>query len=390
MKPIKVLTALAIAALTSFNATAQDTNNNESKIINFKPTVKINGRIQYDYEFLKRDNEQGGLNENEFRRVHFSATGNVAKNIKYKIETDFSHGQLGFRDVYLKYTTKKSGNFVIGSYTEPTSLNIATSSKYITFNERAMLISLQNFRWGSGLHYENFGLFNGKASFQMALTNNGFNDEGFADSSLENGMNFIVRTTANLLNNKEKNQVVHLGLNYDNRPYKDLKFRPENHLGSKYHYIFPNGDKRNDLGLELATTLGSLSIQGEYKTQNITNTTNSNYKMTSYYAFASYFITGEHRPYKNASFGRVKPKKDIDNGGFGAIEVAARYSNMNASQNVLDANLGIPRDVNNISLGVNWYLNSHARLMYNYVITDDANVALGNLNQHLIRVQLDF
>lgn len=355
----------------------------------FKPTVQINGRIQYDFEFLKRSKNNDGLNENEFRRVHLSASGKVAKNLKYKIETDFSHGQLGFRDVYIKYTTKKIGNFVIGSYAEPTSLNILTSSKYISFNERAMLIAFQNFRWGSGFHYENFYLLNGRASFQTALTNNGLNDEGFVDNSLEDGFNFIARATSTIIKNQEKHQILHLGINYDNRPFKELNFRPENHLGEKYHYVFPNGEHRNALGLEMATTLGSLSIQGEYKSQKI-NAPDKDYTMSSYYAFVSYFITGEYRPYKHSTFGRVIPKTDIDNNGFGAVEVGVRYSTVEASKDVVNANVNLPKEINNVSLGLNWYLNSRARIMYNYVITNDGNNNLGNLNQHLIRAQIDF
>jgi len=395
MKTIKIVIVVFFTMLITQNSNAQNTEIKSDKIINFKPTVKINGRIQYDFEFLKRADEDNWFNGNEFRRVHLSAAGSVAKNLKYKIETSFAHGNLGFRDVYLKYTASKYGNFAVGSLTEPTGLDMATSSKYIPFFERGMLTSLQNFRWGSGIHYENFGLLDGKASLQMAYTNNGLNNLGFKDASLEDGMNFIVRATGTVLNNKEKNQIVHLGVNFDSRPYRDLRFRAENHMATnqttgKYHYEFPTGDKRTDLGLELGTTFGSLSFQGEYKTQTIGTTSNADYKMASYYIFASYFITGEHRPYKHAAFGRVKPIKDINNGGFGAIEVLARYSNMNASKDVIAVNVGLPKDINDISLGINWYLIPHARLMYNYVITDDGNKTLGNLNQHLFRVQLDF
>ncbi len=366
----------------------------------YKPTLKINGRIQYDFEFLKRNNVDNYFNDNEFRRVHFSVLGNVAKNVKYKVETDFAHGELGFRDVYIKYTAGKYGNFAFGSLAEPTSLDMETSSKYMAFFDRAMLTSLQNFRWGSGFHYENFGLLHGKMSLQMAYTNNGFDNEGFRDTSLEDGMNFVARVTGTVINNKEKKQIVHLGINYDSRPYKDLKFRPENHMGSKYHYVFDGADNRKDLGFELGTTFGPISVQGEYKKQTL-NATEKDYKMTAYYAFASYFITGEYRPYKHAAFGRVKPKNDIDNGGFGAIEVLARYSSMRTSKDVINLERLNPEtlimekvnpqyDINNISLGLNWYLNSHMRVMYNYVITDDGNDILGNLGQHLFRVQLDF
>lgn len=387
---MKKIVLFIMIAIFSFSGFAQ--NKKEAKV-QFKPTIKINGRIQYDYEFLKRVDADNGLNENEFRRVHFSVAGKVAKNLKYKIETNFAHGDLGFRDMYIKYTAGKYGNFAFGSIAEPTGLDMQTSSKYSPFFERAMLTSMQNFRWGSGFHYENFGLFDGNASLQLALTNNGRNYDGFTDASLDRGMNVVARATGLVFSNKEKNQIVHLGANFAGRPYSDLKFRAENHQGTdqlsgKYHYTFPGADTRTNLGLEFGSTFGPLSIQGEYKTESL-DATGADYKMGSYYAFASYFITGEHRPYKHSAFGRVKPKKDIDNGGYGALEVLARYSTMHASDDVVTANIGLPQDVNNISIGLNWYLNSHARIMYNYVITDD-NSALGNLNQHLFRVQMDF
>jgi len=349
--------------------------------------IQINGRIQTDYEFLSR--EKGGyeLNAYEFRRVHLSATGKLSPKIKYKIETDFAHGQIGFRDVYIKFLGGKFGNFTIGSVPEPTGLDMMTSSKYIPFAERAMLTSLQNFRWGAGLHYENFKLFQGNAGLQIAFTNNGANDQGFKDINLEAGNNLIVRLTGTPLINKK--QLIHLGINLANRPAKDLKFRPENHLGNKYHYIIPNGDKRNEIGLEFAGEFKSFSLQAEYKKQDISNELNLNFNFQSYYVLASYFLTGENRPYKHGAFGRVKPKKDIDHNGWGAFEIAARFSNMKPSQAIVDANPSLPDNINNLSFGINWYLTSQARLMYNYIITDDNN-SLGNLNGHIIRVQIDF
>jgi len=354
----------------------------------FKKTLKVNGRIQYDYEFLKREKSDIWFNGNEFRRLQLSVAGKVAPHIKYKVEASFAHGQIGFRDVYIKYTAGKWGNFGIGSIAEPTGLEVLTSSKYISFFERAMLSSLQNFKWGSGLHYENFQLLNGKAGLQMALTNNGKNTEGFKDAHLEKGNNFVSRFTWTPI--KEKNQIIHLGVNYAHRPPKDLKFRAENHMGEKYHFVFPDATGRTETGFEVAGTFNNFSLQGEYKTQDVENNIDKNFNMTGYYGMASFFITGEHRPYKHGAFGRVKPLKDIDNGGYGAIEVLMRYSNMTASQDVIDANAGLPEEINNITFGINWYLTAHARIMYNYIATDDKNESLGNLQGHLLRVQIDF
>ena len=354
----------------------------------FKKTVKINGRIQYDYEFLKRDKAADWFNGNEFRRLHLSASGKVSPNLKYKVEVSFAHAQIGFRDVYIKYTAGKLGNFAIGSMAEPTGLDMATSSKYIPFFERAMLTSLQNFRWGSGLHYENFGLLDGKVGLQMALTNNGANGAGFKDKNLENGNNFVARITSAPVNEEAK--VVHIGMNYASRPAKNLKFRPENHMGEKYEYVFPDATGRTEMGFELAGTFNNISIQGEYKMENVSNTIDKDFNISGFYAMGSYFLTGEHRPYKHGAFGRVKPNKDIDNGGYGAFEVVARYSNMTPSQDVIAANPTMPEEINNLTFGLNWYLTSHARIMYNYVVTDDKNTVLGNLTGHLIRVQIDF
>ncbi len=390
MKKITFFLFGLVFVFSGYYGQAQDT---EKKVNRFKPTVKINGRIQYDFEFMKYENADEWFNGNEFRRLHLSAAGNISKNIKYKVETSFAHASIGFRDVYIKYSAGKAGNFYFGSVAEPTGLNTATSSKYITFFERSMLTSMQNFRWGAGFHYSNFHLLDGKMGLQLALTNNGKHSEGFKDSNLEDGMNFIGRLTGTVINDKEKHQVVHLGVNFDSRPYKDLKFRPENHMGAKYHYVFDGADARSAIGAELGTTFGPISVQGEYKVQSYTgDDLNADYQMSSFYVFGSYFLTGEYRPYKHGGFGRVKPNNPLDNGGLGALELAVRYSSMGASDDVLAVtnNAGLPETINNIAIALNWYPTAHTRFMYNYVITDDGNSTTGKLGAHLIRFAIDF
>jgi phosphate-selective porin OprO/OprP len=291
--------------------------------------------------------------------------------------------------MYIKYNSEEYGTFGVGSIAEPTGLDMGTSSKYIPFVERAMLTSMQNHKWGAGLHYENFNLFKERVSLQMAITNNGLNTEAFKDKHLENGQNYVFRLSATPL--QLDAGIVHLGFNFAKRPAKEsLKFRPENHMGSKYEFLYPGATGRQETGFEFAATYQQFSVQGEYKIQDVANDLKKDYKMTGYYVFGSYFITGEHRPYKKAVFGRVKPKKDIENGGYGAVEVLARYSTMKPSSDLLDVNPGLSKQINNLTFGVNWYLTPHLRLMYNYVLTDDNNDVLGNLKGHLIRAQIDF
>jgi phosphate-selective porin OprO/OprP len=105
----------------------------------------------------------------------------------------------------------------------------------------------------------------------------------------------------------------------------------------------------------------------------------------------SYFLTGEFRPYKHAAFGRVKPLKDIEHGGYGALELLVRYSTFDSNFYILCSSHPLaPNQIHNWTFGLNWYLTNHVRLMYNYIMTDDKNLTLGQLQGHLIRVQLDF
>jgi len=381
----------------------------------FKPSMKIEGRIMYDFNFLSAGDDYSFAG-NEFRRLRMAAKGTVTKNIGYKVEFDFAGGKVNYRDVYLKFALpSNAGNVMLGSFTEPTSLNNMTSSKYITFFERAMLANTQPFKYNAGVMYDNQKLLGGNLGLQLAYTFNGNKSEGFKDKDVDGGGNFIARVTTALLKNKEKNQVVHLGVNYEHRDNDSDKYayklRTENHMGNKQK-VSASGNFKNtsDIGFEAAATFGPLSVQSEYELSSIVTNVDT-YKANAYYAFVSYFITGEHRPYKNSSFGRVKPKADfcLTDGTWGALELVARYSVMDLNDNIdLNGNDNKDYKIANITAGFNWYLNKHTRIMYNFTSGNHGDLqaetgkdALGNpiygqiygddnLIGHLIRFQIDF
>jgi phosphate-selective porin OprO/OprP len=143
---------------------------------------------------------------------------------------------------------------------------------------------------------------------------------------------------------------------------------------------------------------GPLSVQGEYFHNSINRKAATDLSVNGWYGQASYFLTGESRPYsaKSGTFGRVKPNNpfSLKEGGLGAWELAARYSS-------IDLNDGTALQggaVKDITLGVNWYLNSHTRLMANYIMVDSdavkpsgSNVAANDdPNIFLVRAAVDF
>ena len=92
---------------------------------------------------------------------------------------------------------------------------------------------------------------------------------------------------------------------------------------------------------------------------------------------ASYFLTGEMRPYLPASAAWGSPAVvspfSLDTGSWGSWEIKARYSNNNfnaLTSDPLAANRVLGGEQNIVTLGANWYLNRNLRWMFDYLIAD--------------------
>ena len=154
--------------------------------------------------------------------------------------------------------------------------------------------------------------------------------------------------------------------------------------------------------VSLATAGGSLATGGGGTTSSgIVANTNKKLSHDAWQVAASYLITGEE-----ASFKGVKPKHDfdLDKGGWGVWELVARYSEINldsdtfknqAGQFAAQAGAGISGSTNQAyadgfrsaqsahswATGINWYLNSNAKIQFDYEYTTfDGGTAINNIN----------
>ena len=156
---------------------------------------------------------------------------------------------------------------------------------------------------------------------------------------------------------------------------------------------FRLGDARADnvnlYDLEAALVWGPLSLQGEYMINDVETTFGGDLSFDSWYAQASYFVTGESRTYKNSNgvFDRIRPKRNFEWGkGLGAIELAARYSSLDLDDGGVRGG-----EEDNITLGINWYLNPNTRFMINYIMADiEHDLYSGDINIFQTRFQIDF
>jgi len=303
------------------------------------------------------------------------------------------------------------GHFRAGHLKQPMGLENYQSSKYLTFMERGDIQDafLQEYDPG------------------FLIWNNTDNERGWWGSGFyridaeETGLDFgdgeyawTSRLTYLLWDNPEHRYMMHLGGSYSLRSAefepttgnKVVRFRSRPEVRQTPRLVdtgFINCDEVDLYGAEAAWVNGPLSVQAEYLLTHIDNgvLVPSNVPLGDidchgYYVFVSYFLTGENRPYDTASatFGRVKPYEnfwfvrtcDGNCFGRGAWELAARWSNV-------DLDGGNGGNLDELTLGVNWYWNPNMRWMFNYLWTD-REIALpqqsGELSTFAMRVSLDF
>ena len=357
---------------------------------------RIGGRIQTDAMFISQDdslnNHFDAYNGVEFRRARLYVSGTLYKNVKFKFQVDFANGNAVIKDAYMQFAKiPVIGNLKVGNFKEPSGLSMLTSSKYITMMERPLGNAFDNDR-NIGLMINNQYLdkrLSWYAGYFYPTDNSG--------KYVGNKYNLVFRLTGLPVYNTDNGyKVLHLGASYayqfhDNQELK-YSVRPEAHLAPKYLSVKLDVLKNtNDLNTEFLFIYNSLSIEGEYTYGNILPGNGSTLQKSSYRVFAwhttlSWFITGEHKNYVKSKtvFDAIKPKRNLGhNGGFGALELALRYSSIDLN----DADLKGGK-INDITAGLNWYLNPAARVSLNYINADV--IDLGRANIFQMRFQIVF
>ncbi len=368
---------------------------------------EFGGRLMADWTFNADQSPEleNGLGQAEdgfeFRRLRLYAEGPIGEVISYKVQFDFAgtldDDPVDLKDAYI--TVADLGilpDLTIGHFKEPFSLNELTSSKYITFMSRSALSDGFTPEYNPGVK---FSQHTSLANFTLGL----FNQQDGQSPSTDGSYNVTGRVTSPLHYSRDGRSVIHLGLAgrraSDQSGFFDVDLEPEVHKGDpEYLEVDIPSENHTALGLELATVLDSLSFQAEWAQQSISTPDGVDPDLTSYYAFVSYLITGEHRPYdpKAGDFGRVKPQAPFmgvshQNHGTGAWEVAARFSHTDFTEakpvTTDDSMLASRMDV--LTLGLNWYPHSHAKWMLNYVDASQDDYD-GDAQWVTTRFQVDF
>ena len=316
----------------------------------------------------------------EIRRARLGLKSTYYRNWLGEIDVDFAGDAVEVKDLWIGHTTD-NGLLRIGNFKEPFSLETLTSSKFITFMERSYVdafspdrhIGMSYSRWGNRWQ-ASAGAF-GQGSGDVDATGR---DQGYGLTARFTAAPFLAR-----------DRVLHVGAAISRRTpdaaaigsedRMRIRARPETDVNQAR--FFSTGRVRDVkyemlYNVELATVRGPLSGQAEFtlaemhRYQKGVGGPRPTANFWSGYAFVSYFLTGERRPYlvHEGEFDRIFPRSSR-----GAWEIAARYSTIDLNDN--SAGVGILGGRgNNYTLGINWYVNPNLRFMANYVrVVTDAN-----------------
>jgi phosphate-selective porin OprO and OprP len=374
-----------------------------------KPTLKINGRIHLDNWSFSDSSPGIGFFENPitgddpedrtfFRRIRLKFEGDIYQNMLYRMQFDIHSPDDGeMKDVYIGFKDLPFfQTLLIGNQKRPIGLDHLNSSRFNVFIERPLVVEAFN-EDARRLGIAAYGTSDDEVynwRYGMFLLENMVDDGEIIGDSRQGSVN--ARLASSPWYECDGTHYFHWAVSGmvarpdgDNslteRNRNNGRFRTRNELRSQSRWLntfrIDGAEWYETLGLESILNVGPFQVVGEYQVNwmqrdNTTPGTGPDLFFHGAYVYVAYMLTGEHIPYnrKSGTIGRVKPNRNflrIEKNnpgigeGWGAWQVALRYSYLDLTDNDIRGGVG-----NDLTLGLVWYMNANASLQFNAVYGD--------------------
>lgn len=352
-------------------------------------------------------------NGSNFRRARLGVEGVFDRDFNYRLMVEFggsgTEGPARINDAWIAYTGFAPFTVQIGAFSPPANMDDGQSPEDQLFLERASAAELSRTlggadgRVGIGLRGNGLRWFGAVTATGPTVNDAETFDEQFAvvgrygvllltdQDQIQNTYNLQLGLNGTYVFNTPDG-----GLGTSARSAIRFRDRPELRLDGTRLIDTGSIDADNvwTYGAEMGAQYRQFYVQAEAFRFGLDRRDSPlpDPRFWGGYAEASWILTGEFRRYNIAtgSFQNPRPYESFSpaNGGFGAFELAGRYSYLD-----LDYGAGLAGTANPfggvrggrqkiVTLGLNWYPNSNVKLLFNYqhVNVDRLNPAgLGNL-----------
>ena len=272
-------------------------------------------------------------------------------------------------DLRLDIPLWKKASFSIGKQKEPISMERLMALGHGPLGERAAVSDAL-------LPSRNVGVVMAGTLMddRITLAGGAFNnwlDKGQSDSFSDNATQYVGRATWLPLLSSNESTLLHLGVGLRHSDSKEgFKTQSGPEFNSAPDYVATGSflpDETNTYQSELSLRSGPFWLHGEYVRTDLDAPELGDPSIDGYHVTASWILTGEVRPY-NKRVGIFKPipvARTVEQNGWGAWEVSARFSNLDMSE-VPDPAGKDAGDMDVWSLGLNWWLTPYMNFNVNY------------------------
>ncbi len=345
-------------------------------------------RVQVDAQmFLGKTMNPIG-NGASIRRARFAAKTNLTPNWYGELDLNFANGILELNDAYLQYDFLNGLAFRAGNFKERFSMSQTTSSRYLNFMERAMVVSA----FAPSRHLGLEGSYNAKhfvaaggvffQEIEDAETRT-FVETNNKDYGRDEGVSLTGKLAIQPFGDNEK-YGGHVGYAYSYRQPK-TSVDPAAYHGERYSTrslsainrkkfldtdVIPNVNHTTLSNIELAAFYKGLGIQAEY----IQNKVLRDQKLPSlsydgFYAQAVYLLFGGTQYYNKSEAEFSQPNRGKK---WGDVELAFRYDYINMNDKGVNGGAA-----DGYTAGVNFYTAKNVKFQVNYSYVNHDRYASG-------------
>lgn len=345
--------------------------------------TQIHGLVQTDYRAFFKNGDQKGTDGFLLRRARPIFTGTVFRDFDYNLTPDFGGSQVQLVDAFLTYRYDAPLQLQVGKFKSPIGLEHLQSDPVTSFNERSLATDLvPNRDLGIALKGD---LNGGVASYAVGLFNGAPDYNGTATNVYsQNNKAVVSRVFFQPWKNTDVNGLRGLGFGVggsweiDNPNTNNATGLTPGYTTDGQQKFFTYGKNVYADGQHWRISpqgyyyYGPFSLLGEYviSDQEVSSAAGARKVEVNNNAWeisGGWILTGE-----DAAFTGVNPKHPFDprNGDWGALQIVARYAELNVDDSAFKSNLAdASKSADGAkawAVGLNWYLNKNIRANLSY------------------------